>query len=71
MKDEQRPDEEVEPSELDQLGRDSLLSEFTQFLVECRKWWMIPIVVVFVLFALLLVLIAVNPGLVPFLYALW
>lgn len=49
--------------------RPSLLSEFTAFLLDNKKWWMIPIVLAFLLLTLALVLTATPAA--PFIYALF
>ena len=51
------------------MARHSLLREFGAFLTENKKWWLVPIVVVF---ALLGVLIALGAtGAAPFIYTLF
>ena len=42
--------------EASQRRRDGLLSDFWQFLSESKKWWVLPIVVVILLFAILVFL---------------
>lgn len=49
--------------------RESFLTEFTHFLLENKKWWMIPIVSVLLLLGLLL--IAGGSGVAPFIYTLF
>jgi hypothetical protein len=49
--------------------RESFLSEFAQFLMNNKKWWMIPILVVLLLVG---VLLAVGgSGVAPFIYTLF
>lgn len=47
----------------------SLAQEFFQFIVENKKWWLIPIVLSFGLIGLLVVLSAT--GAAPFIYTLF
>ena len=47
-----------------------VLQEFLTFLREERKYWLIPVVVVFVLFGLLLVF-AQTSAVAPFIYTLF
>ncbi len=49
--------------------RQSFFSEFAQFLMENKKWWMIPILVVLVLVGVLL--IVGGSGVAPFIYTLF
>lgn len=46
-----------------------ILSEILSYLRDSRKWWMLPIVVVLVLFGALIVL--AGTGLAPFIYTLF
>jgi hypothetical protein len=50
-------------------GRSSFLSEFAHFLMDNKKWWMIPILVVLLLIGVLL--IAGGSGVAPFIYTLF
>ncbi len=50
-------------------GDTSLLVELWQFLRENKKWWLLPIVAVLLLFGLLVVLS--GTGAAPFLYTLF
>ncbi len=50
--------------------RQGLVSEFCEYLMENKKWWMIPIIIMVVLFGLLFALVAINPAMVPFIYPL-
>ena len=49
--------------------RRSLLSEFVEYLMENKKWWMIPIIVMVVLLGALL-FFASTPA-APFIYTLF
>ena len=60
------------PTEFEQEAsreRESFLTEFAHFLMENKKWWMIPIVSVLLLLGLLL--IAGGSGVAPFIYTLF
>jgi hypothetical protein len=68
-------DETGEPaegeSEFEQLAderQSTLVEEFWFFLIENKKWWMIPILIVFALLGLLIALAAT--GAAPFIYPL-
>jgi hypothetical protein len=47
----------------------SLVEEFWFFLKEHKKWWLMPILVVFAVMGLLIVL--GSTGAAPFIYTLW
>jgi len=47
----------------------TLIQEFMQFIVENKKWWMIPILLSFGLIGLLVVLS--STGAAPFIYTLF
>ncbi len=47
----------------------TLVQEFMQFIVENKKWWMIPILLSFALIGLLAVLS--STGAAPFIYTLF
>ncbi len=49
--------------------RESFVSEFTHFLMDNKKWWMIPIITVLLLIGVLL--IAGGSGVAPFIYTLF
>lgn len=51
-------------------GRASIIGEFLTFLRERKLWWMIPVVVVILLFGLVMVA-AQNSPLAPFIYTLF
>ena len=46
-----------------------ILSEFVCFLKENKKWWLAPIIVVFLLFGVLIIL--AGTGAAPFIYTLF
>lgn len=52
-----------------QAERASFLSEYFSFLKRTRKWWLLPVLVVVLLFGLLVVLSAT--GAAPFIYTLF
>jgi drug/metabolite transporter superfamily protein YnfA len=52
------------------MSKSRVLTEFVQFLREEKKYWLIPIVVVLVLFGLLLVF-AQSSAVAPFIYTLF
>jgi Family of unknown function (DUF5989) len=59
-------------SEFEQAGEDrppTLVQEFMQFIVENKKWWMIPILLSFGLIGLLVILS--STGAAPFIYTLF
>jgi hypothetical protein len=52
------------------MSRGRVLSEFVQFLRQEKKYWLVPIVVVFVLFGLLIVF-SQSSAVAPFIYTLF
>jgi drug/metabolite transporter superfamily protein YnfA len=62
-----------EPSEFEKAAAEpqsnSFVAELWGFLRENKKWWLLPIVVVLLLFGLLIVLS--GTGLAPFIYTLF
>ena len=52
------------------MGKGRVLSEFVQFLREEKKYWLVPIVVVFILFGLLIVF-SQSSAVAPFIYTLF
>ena len=52
------------------MGKSRVLSEFFQFLRQEKKYWLLPIVIVFVLFGLLIVFSQSSP-VAPFIYTLF
>lgn len=47
-----------------------ILGEFGQFLLENKKWWLLPIVITLLLFGILLVFAQTSP-IAPFVYTLF
>jgi Family of unknown function (DUF5989) len=45
------------------------LSELWGFLKTNKKWWLLPIIILFLIFALLILLS--STGLAPFIYTIW
>jgi hypothetical protein len=54
---------------LQQKQNRSLLFEILHMLLENKKYWMIPMLLIFFLFGLLV--LATNSPLAPFIYTLW
>jgi hypothetical protein len=52
------------------MGKARVLSEFVQFLRQEKKYWLVPIVIVFVLFGLLIVF-SQSSAVAPFIYTLF
>ena len=52
------------------MGKGRVISEFLGFLRQEKKYWLVPIVVVFVLFGLLLVF-SQSSAVAPFIYTLF
>ena len=52
------------------MSKGHVLSEFLQFLKQEKKYWLVPIVVVFVLFGLLIVF-SQSSAIAPFIYTLF
>jgi Family of unknown function (DUF5989) len=52
------------------MGKGRVLSEFWQFLLQEKKYWLVPIVIVFVLFGLLIVF-SQSSAVAPFIYTLF
>ena len=50
-------------------SRTGLLREFWGVLCETKKWWLLPILIVFLIFGLLILL--AGTGLAPFIYTLF
>ena len=55
--------------EADEEGPGSIFSEFVYFIRTNKKWWLIPLIAIFLLLGLLIVL-AGNPITSPFIYSL-
>ena len=51
------------------MARQSLFSEFVAFLMENKKWWLVPILVVFLLLGVLIILGGTSAA--PFIYPLF
>ena len=66
--DDDRKDDFLQAAEEQDRG---IVSEFVAFMAENKMWWLAPILIVFGLLAVLLVIGAVAPGAVPFMYTLW
>ena len=52
------------------MAKTRVLSEFYQFLKQEKKYWLMPIVIVFVLFGLLIVF-SQSSAVAPFIYTLF
>ena len=52
------------------MSKGRVLSEFVEFLKQEKKYWLVPIVVVFVLFGLLIVF-SQSSAVAPFIYTLF
>ena len=52
------------------MGKTRVLGEFWTFLKQEKKYWLVPIVIVFVLFGLLIVL-SQSSAVAPFIYTLF
>ena len=52
------------------MAKNSVLSEFFQFLRHEKKYWLVPIVIVFILFGLLIVF-SQSSAVAPFIYTLF
>jgi drug/metabolite transporter superfamily protein YnfA len=52
------------------MGKGRVVSEFWQFLRQEKKYWLVPIVIVFVVFGLLLVF-SQSSAIAPFIYTLF
>jgi uncharacterized protein DUF5989 len=52
------------------MSKGRVLSEFVQFLSQEKKYWLVPIVIVFVLFGLLIVF-SQSSAVAPFIYTLF
>jgi Family of unknown function (DUF5989) len=60
---------EFEKAASDKSNSGGILSEFWGFLRENKKWWLLPIIVLLLLFGLLIMLS--GTGLAPFIYTLF
>ena len=52
------------------MSKSRVLSEFVQFLRQEKKYWLVPIVVIFILFGLLIVF-SQSSAVAPFIYTLF
>ena len=52
------------------MAKQSLVREFGRFIVQEKKWWMIPLIVVLLILAFLIVFAGSSP-LAPFIYPLF
>ena len=52
------------------MSKSRVLTEFVQFLRQEKKYWLVPIVVVFILFGLLIVF-SQTSAVAPFIYTLF
>lgn len=52
------------------MAKSRVISEFVQFLRQEKKYWLLPIVIVFVLFGLLIVF-SQSSAVAPFIYTLF
>jgi hypothetical protein len=64
-------DPEFEIVEVPGAERRTLFSEFGAYLMENKKWWMLPILFMVGIFGLVLLLGLANPALTPFIYTLF
>ncbi|HHX28598.1 MAG TPA: hypothetical protein GX716_06245 [Firmicutes bacterium] len=48
----------------------SLVREFLWFVRDNKKWWLVPMIVMFLLLAVVVVL-GTNPAIAPFIYSLF
>jgi hypothetical protein len=46
----------------------ALLKEFWLFLIEEKKWWLVPMLVVMGLIGVLVIVALIFPGVAPFIY---
>jgi hypothetical protein len=70
--DRQEPEADAPKSEFEKLGEEAPLSlprEFLLFLVENKKWWLIPILLALAALGLLAVL--TSTGAAPFIYTMF
>jgi hypothetical protein len=64
---ERKPQEEQMPD--GEFGRRSLVADFWEYLMENKKWWLLPIIIGI---AGLILLVAVSaPALLPFIYTIF
>lgn len=63
------PNNEFEKAARSGEGERGMLREFIAFLGDNKKWWLLPILIVLLLFGILLVL--AGTGAAPFIYTLF
>ena len=51
--------------------RRTLLGEFGAYLMQTKKWWMIPIIVMVLVFSAFFLLVTAMPAVAPFIYPLF
>jgi hypothetical protein len=69
MTDPKTPETPKTPENSPEFKRRSLAAEFFDYLMENKKWWMIPIILV--VLALTVLLVFANSAAAPFLYAMF
>jgi hypothetical protein len=52
------------------MGKSRVFSEFWEFLLQEKKYWLVPIIIVFILFGLLIVF-SQSSAVAPFIYTLF
>lgn len=52
------------------MGKFSIMKEFGQFLIERKKWWLMPIVLMLLLLGMLIIMTE-GSALAPFIYTLF
>ena len=62
--------ERVSITEESFMSKLSILAEFWEFFKVRKKWWLLPIVLILVIFGTLMI-ITEGSALAPFLYTLW
>ncbi|MBF0243764.1 MAG: hypothetical protein HQL31_00640 [Planctomycetes bacterium] len=53
------------------MGRGSFFSEFSAFMMENKKWWMLPIIAMFLILGLIILAAGASPVAAPFIYTLF
>jgi len=54
----------------DKISKFSIIKEFWGFLMSRKKWWLIPLVVILIMFGLLIIF-AEGSALAPFIYTIF
>jgi hypothetical protein len=57
------------PTQFEKMEAPGFFAEFWNFLKTNKKWWLLPTLILFLIFALLILLS--STGLAPFIYTLW